>query len=351
MLQQTRVAAALPYFERFLARFPTLDALAAAPEERVLASWSGLGYYGRARALRRGAQAVVERHAGRLPRDVRALRELPGIGPYTAGAIASLAFGQAEPVVDGNVRRVLARLFAVDGRRTGPASETRRLWDLARRLVAGPRPGTLNQALMELGAVVCLPRQPSCAVCPVAPDCAARAANAVARYPSPKARLATVERDVAVAVVERGGRVLLERPGATSPFRGTWDLPAAMPDADRLRESLRDRHGLHVEVGQPIARLTHGILQSVLRLEVHPCRLLAPAAATGDLRWIAPAAIGDVAVSGATRKVLEIRRRDPRPAPAIRRVGSAAGTSRARRAPGARPRTPDRRRPSTRETR
>ncbi len=348
MLQQTRVAAVLPYFERFLQRFPTIEALAAAPEERVLAAWSGLGYYRRARALRRGAQLVVERHAGRVPRDPAQLRALPGIGRYTAGAISSLAFDLAEPIVDGNVRRVLARLFAVDGRRIGRAAEQRRLWDLARKLVPGPHPGKLNQALMELGAVVCLPGQPDCDACPVSVSCAARSRGAIERYPSPTRRSVPVERHVAVAVVRRGGRVLLERPGATSPFRGTWDLPAVAANADRLRGLLHERHGLRVEIGEPVARLTHGVLDQVLRLHIHPGRLLGGSIGrVDDLRWIAPASIDEVAVSGATRKVLRLTQRDPRPARPPARAESTAGTNRARPARVAMPRSRRRAQPST----
>jgi len=304
MLQQTRVAAVLPYYERFLARFPSIATLAAAEEEQVLAAWSGLGYYRRARALHAGARSLVERHAGRLPRDPALLREIPGIGRYTAGAIASVAFGLPEPIVDGNVRRVLARLFAVDGLRLGRAAEQRRLWELAGQLVRGPRPGDFNQALMELGATVCRSVGPACDICPVADACAARSRRAIERYPTPAARAVPVERQVAVAVVVRRGRVLLERPGAASPLRGTWDVPAA-GGADLLRSELRNRHGLSVELGEPVARYTHGILDQVLRIQVHPCRLLdRTVGRSGDLRWVAPASLGEVAVSGATRKVL-----------------------------------------------
>ena len=353
MLQQTRVAAVLPYYERFLARFPTIAALAAAQEEQVLAAWSGLGYYGRARSLRRGAQMVIARHGGRVPWDPRQLRELPGIGPYTAGAIASVAFGLSEPIVDGNVRRVLARLHAVDGRRIGRTEEQHRLWDLARQLVTGSRPGELNQALMELGAVVCVPRRPACETCPLAAMCVARAQDEIERYPSRTARAAPVVRHVAVAIVRRAGRVLLERPGTASPLRGAWDLPAVVGSAagtgaDRLRGLLRERHGLSVTIGEPIARLNHGILDQVLRLEIHPCRMLGGSLArTDDLRWIAPASIDDAAVSGATRKVLRVTAREPRSAPAPLRVESAAERNSAPRAPAARPQSRRRAQPST----
>ena len=166
MLQQTRVETVLPYYARFLERFPDASRLADATEDDVLASWSGLGYYRRARALHQGARVVMERHDGKLPRDPADLRRLPGVGRYTAGAIASVAFGLPEPILDGNVRRVLARIFAVDGVRLGPAAEERELWGLAASLVQGSAPGDLNQALMELGALICTPRAPACPACP-----------------------------------------------------------------------------------------------------------------------------------------------------------------------------------------
>jgi A/G-specific adenine glycosylase len=308
MLQQTRVATVLAYYERFLARFPTVAALAAAREEQVLAAWSGLGYYRRARALHAGARAIVERHGGLVPRDPALLRKIPGVGRYTAGAIASVAFGLPEPIVDGNVRRVLSRLHAIDARRIGRAKEERRLWELAGRLVAGPDPGDLNQALMELGATVCRAESPDCERCPVARLCQAHARGTIDRYPSPIARRAPVERHVAVALLRQSGRVLLERPGEASPLRGTWDVPAVhSASADRLRAELRSRHGLTVELDEPIARHTHGILETVLRITVHPGRVVARRTARSpELRWVRPSALDEVPVSGATRKVLKM---------------------------------------------
>ena len=220
MLQQTQVAAVLPYWERFLARFPTPAALAEADEDAVLAAWSGLGYYRRVRHLREGARQVVERHGGSVPPSLDALRALPGIGPYTAGAIASIAFGCEEPVLDGNVRRVLARWTADKGE-GGDA----RFWTLARTLVAGPRPGDWNQALMELGAAVCTPVAPDCARCPVAASCRAHATGAPEDFPRARPRKPSRTVRVEVALIEREGAVLLERGGA-GPLRGKWDLPA-----------------------------------------------------------------------------------------------------------------------------
>lgn len=219
MLQQTRVETVVPYYERFLARFPTVEALAAAAEEEVLAAWSGLGYYRRARLLHAGVREVVARHGGRVPEDAAARRALPGVGAYTAGAIGSIAFDREEPLVDGNVARVLARVHGV-GTPLGRADTEARLWAEAARLVRGPRPGALNQALMELGATVCTPRAPRCGACPIAARCEARARGDVEALPVPRAKKAP--REVAlVAVVAVAGPLDEAGEGARGGARGT----------------------------------------------------------------------------------------------------------------------------------
>jgi len=305
MLQQTQVRTVLPYYERFLARFPDVRSLAAASEEEVLAAWSGLGYYRRARSLRAGARAVLERHAGVLPGDADALRTLPGIGRYTAGAIASIAFGKPEPVLDGNVRRVLSRLLMENDDRT--------LWTAAATLVRGKQPGRLNEALMELGALVCTPAAPRCPGCPVRGHCAANARACPEAYPS--SRIMPRPRTVraAVAWIQRGGRVLLERPSNGSPLRGHWDLPAteiretADPTA-AIRDKLR-RARLEVTVGSSIASLRHGIMNRRLTLEVFDCRLRkGRVAGRDDLLWVSPGELPTTPHSGATKKI--VRRRE-----------------------------------------
>jgi A/G-specific adenine glycosylase len=306
MLQQTQVKTVLSYYERFLERFPDVATLSAATEEEVLASWSGLGYYRRARALRAGAQQVVERHGGRVPRDPTLLRELPGIGRYTAGAVSSIAFGAEEPVLDGNVRRILTRLLALDGEAVGWAREQTTLWAIAAELVRGDSPGDLNQALMELGALVCTPLAPHCPDCPLRRACRAHADGNPETYPARRPTRAPESVRVAVAWVRRGESLLLERPGPDNPLRGTWDLPAVevASDADRaaaLREKL-GRSGLHLSVGPLVASARHAILHRRLTLEVVACRLRRGRVAGRDeLRWVR--GLTDVAVSGATRKV------------------------------------------------
>jgi len=225
MLQQTRVETVIPYWERWMERFPNVDALAEAEESEVLKAWEGLGYYSRARNLRTGAAVVRDRFGGRMPSRPEWLREVPGIGPYTAGAVASIAFGVVTPAVDGNVRRVLARIF--DEARPTDAW----LRERAGELVDPERPGDYNQALMEFGATLCTPRAPACTRCPVADACAARAAGTVAVRPEPKKRKAVPERVFTVrldVVMGDGGRweVQMRRRPSEGLLGGMWEFPA-----------------------------------------------------------------------------------------------------------------------------
>ncbi len=223
MLQQTRVGTVAPYYERWLARFPDVRALADAPGEDVLAAWAGLGYYRRARALHAAARVVCDRHEARVPDDPGELRALPGIGDYTAGAIASIAFGRAVPAVDVNARRVLARLFDLE--RPQPAELER----LAATLIPAEAPGAFNQALMELGATVCAPREPACGVCPIASSCLARERGTVAERPRPRrgSRVRTWRVGAAV-ITERAGRVLVARRPEAGLLGGMWEFPGAL---------------------------------------------------------------------------------------------------------------------------
>jgi A/G-specific adenine glycosylase len=225
MLQQTRVETVIPYYHRFLARFPTVAALAAAPVEEVLSSWSGLGYYRRARALHAAAQAIVEHHGGEFPRSHAEILELPGIGPYTAGAVASIAFDEKAALVDGNVARVFARWFALDEPQESTAFRAA-TWEIARRFVAEvDRPGAWNQALMELGARICTARSPDCAACPIRGDCLAWKTQRTADLPRPKVRRATIEVDLLTLVVRDNGRVVVRERQAGERMAGLFELP------------------------------------------------------------------------------------------------------------------------------
>lgn len=295
MLQQTTVRAVVPHFERFVRRFPTVRTLAAARLADVLAAWSGLGYYGRARRLHEAARRVVRDHGGRFPRRLEDAMALPGIGRYTAGAILSIARGERLPVVDGNVARVLARLFLLRGPRS--AALDRRLWAAATDLVAvAGTPGDLNQALMELGATVCAPRDPRCAECPLRRRCRARAAGLQERVPPPRraARAPLLVR-ADVAVVARGGRLLLRRRADRTLMHGLWEFPTI--DAGGAGD------GLRVALAEPVGTVRHAITYRRLRLRVRRARLLSEPP-RGRYRWVRPADLRRLPTSSLVRKVL-----------------------------------------------
>jgi A/G-specific adenine glycosylase len=268
MLQQTRVETVIPYYRRFLESFPTPRALADADEDAVLSHWSGLGYYRRARLLHAGVREVVARYGGRVPEDADARRALPGVGRYTAGAIGSIAFGEEEPVVDGNVTRVLARLFRIRSA-VGTSATTNRLWEEAARLVPGERPGAFNQALMELGATICTLKQPRCDSCPVAAQCEAYAHGEVEALPVRRVRKAPKEMRLSAVVATRGlgggWKVWLVK-GDQPLFGGLWGLPMTEgePRAALAEAGLRAR----LRPG-PVAEVEHVLTHRRLRIDVY----------------------------------------------------------------------------------
>jgi A/G-specific adenine glycosylase len=229
MLQQTRIAAVVPYYQRFLGRFPTVHSLARAPEADVLKLWSGLGYYSRARNLHRAAKLIVAQHNGKFPRELDAALELPGIGTYTAAAVLSIAYDIPRAVLDGNVARVLARIKAIRGDLRAP-KKWRILGVAAQNLLATQAPGDWNQSLMELGEVICTPQSPRCAECPVARHCGAYAQGLTEEIPAPRRKRAPVNLKIAAAILrDPGGRtLLLQDPGAhdTVLFSRMWQFPA-----------------------------------------------------------------------------------------------------------------------------
>lgn len=297
MLQQTRVETVIPYYRRWVERFPDVEALAAAEADDVLLAWQGLGYYRRARALHAGARVVRERHGGTLPTNRDALRALPGVGDYTAAAVASIAFGEAMGVVDGNVKRVLSRLADV------PRPTKRWLDGAANELVDPERPGDWNQALMELGATVCTPRAPRCGACPLGAWCEARSAGTQEERPAapPRRSIPREERVVAVVVDGRGGGLVVRRP-AEGLLAGMWAFADApwSPDgsegpvetawkaargagvlAPRVRGGASSRRG-------PGPRLVDPVLHRFSHLAVtyHPVVLAGEAEETEDRRWV-----------------------------------------------------------------
>jgi A/G-specific adenine glycosylase len=265
MLQQTRVHTVIPYYERFMRAFPTLASLAEAREEDVLLLWSGLGYYRRARMLCATAREVVRLHDGRLPAEAAHLRRLGGFGPYTAGAVASIAFGKSEALVDGNVSRVLSRIFLMS-EDVRSARGRARIWELARSLVPpeGDGPGDWNQALMELGATICVPRNPACETCPVARHCGARARGVAAVLPKLAPRSAApIERRTAIVLSNAKG-VLLARRGKGERFGGLWEPPSSRGSVAGLASRLgADLAGLRVA-----GRVAHVLSHRRLRVKV-----------------------------------------------------------------------------------
>jgi A/G-specific adenine glycosylase len=311
MLQQTQVSTVLPYWERFLQRFPTVEALAAAPLPEVLAAWRGLGYYSRARNLHRAAQEVVAHLGGKLPSSAAALRALPGFGRYTAGAVASIAFGEPAPLVDGNVARVLSRLFEVEGLPGDKAREAR-LWELAGALVQGERPGDFNQALMEHGATVCRPDNPLCLLCPVREGCLAHRHGRVHELPPARVRAPPKRMTLAVAVWPHAGRLLFARRAEKGLFGGLWELPTAEVDADtpdtvataRLTEALGTPVSLQAPLGTVRRQLTHRALTLRL-LRVSGRKRPTHAPAFQELRWCSPEEATALGMSTAMQKALE----------------------------------------------
>ena len=271
MLQQTRVETVLPYFRRWMARFPTVEALAQADEQEVLRLWEGLGYYRRARQLLAAAREVVRRYDGRLPADPAQLTRLPGIGPYTAAAIASIAYGRDALALDGNLRRVLARFFGVETPVDTPAGQ-RELRARAQNAWPPGRAGDFNQALMDLGATVCTPRNPACADCPLRPWCVAHATGRVADLPRRRRRAAVPHYTVVAGIARRGETVLLAQRPTHKMLGGLWEFPGGKvePGEDltaALRREWREELGLTIEPGPELGVFRHAY--SHFRITLH----------------------------------------------------------------------------------
>lgn len=312
MLQQTRVDVVVGYYERFTARFPTVTALADAPLDDVLTLWSGLGYYARARNLHAASKVIRDEHGGKFPSEPDAVRALPGVGRYTAGAILSIAFGKKEPLVDGNVVRVLARMRMIEGHaKAKPLHDE--CWRVAAELVAEvERPGDFNQALMELGATVCTPASPKCGECPVAESCRARAEGKVAEFPAKAPKAKRKHRVVDAALVMKGGRVLLVRRPDKGLLGGMWELPSAergKGKAARAGEGLAVPGlvpGLDLRVGERAAATEHTFSHFDMTLEAFACEATGTVAASAEAaRWVAREELVSYGIGAAMRRVLE----------------------------------------------
>lgn len=288
MLQQTQVETVQAYFERFMDCFPTLEALAAASLENVLRVWEGLGYYSRARALHRAAQIVVKDYQGHLPADPKMLQALPGIGAYTAGAIASLAFDVAVPAIDGNVRRVFARMLALENPTPVQLEVSARAW------LPTENPGAFNEALIELGALVCRPRNPRCSVCPWMELCCGYKSGEPTAFPKRKPRKALPHYDVVAAVtIREDQRILIARRRPEDMLGGLWEFPGGKRQEGEtleaaLRRELYEEMGITVEVGVQIAMVKHAYTHFRITLYAFECRLVAgepQCIECADYRW------------------------------------------------------------------
>jgi len=268
MLQQTQVTAVIGYYQKFMQRFPTVASLAAASQEEVLQYWSGLGYYSRARNLHKAAGIIMEEHAGDFPQDVETIQALPGIGRSTAAAIASFAFDQVKAILDGNVKRVFARHFLVEGWPGLPKVENK-LWLLAEALLPETDMVAYTQGLMDLGATLCTRSKPKCMSCPLQHSCAAFAQGKVASLPTSKPRKATPEKHTTMLIVRSGNEVMLEKRASTGIWGGLWSFPEMMADESPETVS-KCRLGLEVEVAPPLALLTHAFTHFKLHISPQP---------------------------------------------------------------------------------
>ncbi|HPD17407.1 MAG TPA: A/G-specific adenine glycosylase [Planctomycetota bacterium] len=322
MLQQTRVDAVIPYYRRFLSRFPTLTALAAAPLEEVLWAWAGLGYYARARNLHAAARRVVAEHGGRVPRDLEELRALPGVGRYTAGAVLSIAFDVPAPVLDGNVARVLARLLRLRGDIRAAATQ-RRLWRVAEQLIPSGRAGDFNQAMMELGALVCTPARPRCPRCPAARLCGAFLHGEQEELPRKARRGPVPHFDVGVGLVWRRGRVLIARRPPSGLLGGLWEFPGGKreegePLEETVRREVREEVGLEIGRLSPLVICQHAYSHFRVTLHAFECRAprgRARPLACEAVRWVRPADLAAYPFPAGSRGIL-------------RRIGGGAAAAR-----------------------
>lgn len=304
MLQQTQVATVIPFYERWMARFPTVRALAEAPLDEALRLWAGLGYYARARNLHRAAQVVMERHGGRVPSEAAEVAALPGVGRYTAGAIRSIAFRQPAPIVDANVARVLARVFAIDGDPKGAAAQAR-LWQLAETLIPTGEARDFNQALMELGALVCMPADPACERCPLLCVCIAGNSPDPTAWPQTPPGRATVRVTHAAAIVWDASRVLVVRRPPHGLWGGLWEFPRRVCEpgetpAGCTARAAREVAGIEVAVRGRVATVKHAVTHHAITLygfaadwtggEPYPRDC-------AEVRWVAPEELDALALS------------------------------------------------------
>jgi A/G-specific adenine glycosylase len=315
MLQQTQVATVIPYYNRFLNRFPTIEVLAEASLDVVLKEWAGLGYYARARNLHKAAREIVANYNGHLPDAFASLRRLPGFGPYTAGAVASIAFGEAVPAVDGNVKRVLARLLAIAEDVTrGPGAS--QLNQAAAELVVSDQPGDWNQALMELGATICLPITPRCLLCPLRAHCQGLAQGIAPTLPRKPKKKPLPHYNVTAAVIRHDGKMLIAQRPPQGMLGGMWEFPGGKQEQgetlpDCLKREIMEELGINIVVEEPVTVVKHSYTHLKITLYAFYCRLqngteLPQALEVADWRWVTLAELDNFAFPRTDQKIIAV---------------------------------------------
>lgn len=311
MLQQTQVATVIPYYERFVARFPSVHALADASLDEVLKTWEGAGYYARARNLHRAAQEIIVRFGGKIPGTGEELLTLPGIGRYTAGAIASIAFHRDAPVLDGNVMRVLCRYFNIAGDIKHSKTQNK-LWKLIESLVPHGHAGDFNQAMMELGATVCAPRHPQCAMCPLKRSCIAKQKGIQEKLPTKRAKKKLPHHQVAVGVIWKRGKILIAQRNADDLLGGLWEFPGGHQEKNEslakcVAREVREELGIKVKVEHEFATVDHAYSHFSITMHTFHCRWQSGrprAMGCARWKWVAPRELSNYAFPAANRKVI-----------------------------------------------
>jgi A/G-specific adenine glycosylase len=311
MLQQTRVETVIPYYESWMTHFPTLSSLAEASQQQVLTIWEGLGYYSRARNLHRAAQIVVNEMGAEIPQDVKSLQKLPGIGSYTAGAIASIAFGLDEPALDGNIRRVLSRVFDVREPARSPEGE-HKLWKLATENLPIGKASDYNQALMDLGSLVCTPKSPDCPECPLIDLCQAHALGVQEERPVSKPKPKIPHHTVTAAVIQQQGKVLITQRPPDGLLGGLWEFPGGKLEGgeslqDCLKREICEELGIQINVGAHLGEYQHAYTHFRVTLHAFDCELKngkkPEPIQVHDLRWVYPMQLGDYPMGKIDRQI------------------------------------------------
>lgn len=312
MLQQTQVKTVIPYYNRFLKNYPTFQTLARAPLDKVLKLWEGLGYYSRARNLHNLAKALVDQKLKTLPNTFESLIELPGIGRYTAGAVLSIAFAKDFPLVDGNVQRVFARYFGIRQDIRTPASQ-KKLWEIAETLLVKGQAGDYNQALMELGALICVPKNPLCPVCPVRAHCKARQLGLQNQLPVKAAKAKVPHVQIGAGVIWKEGQILISQRPLEGLLGGLWEFPGGKLEkgetiAQCVQREIQEELGIKVSVGKRIAEIDHAYSHFKITLHVHDCQYISGKPQTLGVRafrWVSPPELKQFAFPAANQPVID----------------------------------------------